>query len=234
MDPARKRHGQTLFSRCTNQTNNVNRVHGEFVAFCSEGCGEDFHASLKAKGYDKTIVVAGLTPDVINASGAAFSDMLIGRVLALGCRYTNSICANCTARRIEGTPEFFSCMTCDRMCYCSTECLREHWGAGHDKACGKPSPPPALVFDRKQHAAHQRSEEKLHPECFNAVDLARRKASRKGKCAWPECGYKNAIELTWVGCPCKRGGPIHYAAILYCCAAHRDLDSIAPTLTGST
>jgi hypothetical protein len=199
------------------------------VLYCSPECGIQHVKDLVDSDYFKHLILVPLPLDTITAVKDTVDDIQ-ARTLALPYDYTGAMCDNCTARHMGGTPKFKMCGACTNMRYCSVECQREHWKAGHKKTCNKP---PTTILEikpsvpsYKQHA-HELAEEATHARCFDANELARRKAARAGTCSWRECDevVEGPRELSFHMVLCSQpGGGAHITPTAYCCAGHRNRD----------
>jgi len=209
-----------------------------FIRFCSEACNEQFHAELIADGYtDKILVFIPLTPQHLVELDAPLQTHWRQRVLTLPIQYSGTACDNCTARHMEGTPKFKMCSACTTVRYCSRECQVEDWKAGHRAKCGKPLeatvklretvPPRESAEEMKQVRDRQLAEETEHAACFDAIDMARRRASRAFTCSWHKCERKieGPVPLSMVVTNCRiPGAAPHITPTAYCCTGHRNRD----------
>jgi hypothetical protein len=120
------------------------------------------------------------------------------------------------------------------VCYCSEGCQVAGWKSGHSARCGKPSETLNVYMDdneMKQYGDSGVVEEAGHPGCFDAVDLARRRAYRAGMCSWHKCNRKldGSIHydlLSGAMNRCRVSGAVHMTSTAYCCTGHRNRDHV--------
>jgi hypothetical protein len=208
-----------------------------FLAFCSASCGAQLHKELDVDGYMdlKHIILVPLSINLIVKEDEIKED-LQKRAMALPMLYSGTVCDHCTARHMTGTPKFKMCSACEAVRYCSKECQIEHWkSGGHRAKCGKPLEKSAPLLkvpvndeEMKQYRTYELVEETTHSDCFDAVDMARRRAARACTCSWHKCNRKieGHIPLSFAINTCRVGGGLHVTPTAYCCTGHRNRDHV--------
>jgi len=63
----------------------------------------------------------------------------IGLAQTPGVAFSRKVCSNCTKAPAAGK-SLLACAKCAAAFYCSKECQKQHWAAGHKQLCFKPAP----------------------------------------------------------------------------------------------